>query len=228
MPSKRPASWHAVWRRFRNEPSAPTAAACWGSGRVTSPMRCAPSISVASRCSSQVRLGKGPDGLPEAAVATASSCLDNYCLGNYRGAMVAEDVERSAAADDGDSIAALVFLTAREVRTALQRKLSSHGVTAQQATLARLLRAWQRKKKPSPFQIAARLGTDGAGMTRLIDRLEAKGVVVRQVGGGDRRVISVELPAPGLAGRKKTNPSVLSVNPQQLHGFDTTKAYAVT
>src|SRR5258708_11269108 len=195
MPWKRPASWPAVWGRFRTAPSAPPAAACWGSGRVTSPMRCAPSISAASRCSSQVRLGKGRDGLPEAAVATASSCLDNYCLDNYRGAMVADDVERSAAADDGDSIAALVFLTAREVRTALQRKLSSHGVTARQATLARLLRAWQRKKKASPFQIAARLGTDGAGMTRLIDRLEAKGGGGREMGGGDRRVVSARAPA---------------------------------
>ncbi len=166
-----------------------------------------------------MRLGKGPDGLPEAAVATTSSCLDNYCLGNYRGAMVAEDVERSAAADDGDSIAALVFLTAREVRTALQRKLSSHGVTAQQATLARLLRAWQRKKKPSPFQVAARLGTDGAGMTRLIDRLEAKGVVVRKVGIGDRRLISIELTATGLAIAKKAAPTFESVNRQLLEGF---------
>src|SRR5260370_7608932 len=153
MPWKRPASWHAVWRRFRNAPSAPTAAACWGSGRVTSPMRCAPSISAASRCSSQVRLGKGRDGLPEAAVATASSCLDNYCLDNYRGAMVADDVERSAAADDGDSIAALVFLTAREVRTALQRKLSSHGVTAQHAPLAPFPPPCHATKTPSPFQI---------------------------------------------------------------------------
>src|SRR5258706_9294838 len=139
MPSKRPAGWRADWRHFRNAPSAPTAAACWGSGRVTSPMRCAPSISVASRCSSQVRLGKGPDGLPGVAAATASSCLDNYCLDNYRGAMVAEDVERSAAADDGDCIAVLVFLTPAEVRAGVQRKLWSPGVTAPEATLPRLL-----------------------------------------------------------------------------------------
>ncbi len=69
--------------------------------------------------------------------------------------MGAVDVERTVAGDGGETIATLVFQAAREMRTALERKLSSHGVTAQQATLARLLRAWERKKKPSPFQVAA-------------------------------------------------------------------------
>lgn len=133
--------------------------------------------------------------------------------------MRAVDVERAAAGDGGETIATLVFQAAREVRTALERKLSSHGITAQQATLARLLRAWERKKKPSPFQVAARLGTDGAGMTRLIDRLEAKGVVVRKVGIGDRRLISIELTATGLAIAKKAAPTFESVNRQLLDGF---------
>jgi DNA-binding MarR family transcriptional regulator len=133
--------------------------------------------------------------------------------------MRAVDVERSVSGDGCDTIATLVFHVAREMRTALERKLSSHGVTAQQATLARLLRAWERKKKPSPFQVAARLGTDGAGMTRLIDRLEAKGVVVRKVGIGDRRLISIELTATGLAIAKKAAPTFENVNRQLLEGF---------
>ena len=129
------------------------------------------------------------------------------------------DVEQPPIPHEGDSIAHLVFHVARDVRVALERKLSSHGITSQQATLARMLRAWQRKKKPSPFQIAARLGTDGAGVTRLIDRLEAKGVVVRQVGSGDRRLISIELTATGLAIAKKAAPTFQSVNRQLLEGF---------
>jgi DNA-binding MarR family transcriptional regulator len=132
--------------------------------------------------------------------------------------MGAEDVD-GPDADVEDTIATLVFQTAREMRTALERKLASHGITSQQATLARLLRAWARKKKPSPFQIAARLGTDGAGMTRLIDRLEAKGVVVRHIGSGDRRLISIELTPAGLAIAKKASPTFQSVNRQLLEGF---------
>lgn len=130
--------------------------------------------------------------------------------------------------DESESVATLVFHVAREVRGALERKLSSHGITAQQATLARLLRAWQRKKKPSPFQIAARLGTDGAGMTRLIDRLEAKGVVVRHVGDGDRRLISIELTPTGLAIAKKAAPTFSSVNRQLLEGFSDNEVEKLT
>src|SRR2546427_11071663 len=111
----------------------------------------------------------------------------------------AEQVDRAPTADEGESIATLVFHVARDVRVALERQLSSHGITAQQASLARLLRAWERKKKPSPFQIAARLGTDGAGMTRLIDTLEAQGAGVRPVGGGARPVVSLSRTDSGAA-----------------------------
>jgi DNA-binding MarR family transcriptional regulator len=56
-------------------------------------------------------------------------------------------------------------------------------------------------------------------MTRLIDRLEAKGVVVRKVGIGDRRLISIELTATGLAIAKKAAPTFETVNRQLLDGF---------
>jgi DNA-binding MarR family transcriptional regulator len=130
-----------------------------------------------------------------------------------------DEVEQSSAADEVETVATLVFHVARDVRAALERKLSSHGITSQQATLARLLHAWEPKKKPSPFQIAARLGTDGAGMTRLIDRLQAKGVVVRHAGIGDRRSISIELTANGLAIANKATPTFQTVNRQLLEGF---------
>lgn len=130
----------------------------------------------------------------------------------------AEAVEESSSGGH-ESIAAVVLHAARDVRTALGRQLTSQGITAQQATLARMLRAWERKKRPSPFQIAARLGTDGAGMSRLIDRLEAKGIVVRHNSDGDRRAISIELTASGLAIAKKASPTFQTVNRQLLDGF---------
>ena len=140
------------------------------------------------------------------------------------------------AADSDDTIQSLIFHVTREVKHALERELSSHGITAQQATLTRLLRHWQRKSKRAwpespdapekhahPVAIAARLGTDGAGMTRLIDRLEKKGLVVRLTGEGDRRLVVVELTDTGKAIAQRSAPSFQIVNRRLLEGFSETE-----
>jgi DNA-binding MarR family transcriptional regulator len=118
-----------------------------------------------------------------------------------------------------NTIQHVLFQAAREVRGALEHELASHGITAQQASLAGLLRAWKRKQRPSRLQIAARLGTDGAGMTRLIDRLEKKGVVVRMTGEGDRRLVVVELTDTGQAIAARAEPAFEHVNRRLLAGF---------
>lgn len=124
-----------------------------------------------------------------------------------------------------DTIQSLVFQVTREVKLALERELSSHGITAQQATLTRLLRHWERKKKRTWLrrpEIATRLGTDGAGMTRLIDRLEKKGLVVRMTGEGDRRLVVVELTETGKAVAARSTPTFQLVNRRLLEGFSET------
>jgi hypothetical protein len=65
----------------------------------------------------------------------------------------------------------LIHRVSRELRTALEAQLAPFGVTAQQAGL--LLRS--ARQEISPNQLAPLLGTDTAGMTRLLDRLEDKG-----------------------------------------------------
>ncbi len=140
--------------------------------------------------------------------------------------------------DDDDSVSALVFHLTRDMRNALERRMASHGITAQQATLARLLRGWERKKKSGwparperparQLEIAARLGTDGAGMTRLIDRLEAKGVVIRRPMAGDRRFITIELTETGKAIAGRAAPQLEQLNRQLLAGFTETEVEQLT
>ena len=100
--------------------------------------------------------------------------------------MVAEQVP----ARDEEAVSTLIFHLGREVRTALDRRFESHGITSQQAALLLLSRLL---KEPSPIKMAARLGTDAAGMTRLLDRLERKQLIVRRVSPDDRRLVVVEL-----------------------------------
>jgi DNA-binding MarR family transcriptional regulator len=95
-----------------------------------------------------------------------------------------------------DYLPAEVFKLGRDLRTLIDRELAEHGITTQQAAVmlvARLAGAC------SPGHLADPLGTDTAGMTRLVDRLEAKGFLARQTSPRDRRAVLIELTPSGQA-----------------------------
>ena len=104
--------------------------------------------------------------------------------------MVATQETRQVQARDEEAVSTMVFHLGRELRTALDRRFESHGITSQQAALLLLSRLL---KEPSPIKMAARLGTDSAGMTRLLDRLERKQLIARRVSPDDRRLVVIEL-----------------------------------
>src|SRR2546430_8009558 len=104
--------------------------------------------------------------------------------------MVATQETRQVQARDEAAVSTMVFHLGRELRTALDRRFESHGITSQQAALLLLSRLL---KEPSPIKMAARLGTDSAGMTRLLDRLERKQLIARRVSPDDRRVGGIEV-----------------------------------
>jgi DNA-binding MarR family transcriptional regulator len=93
----------------------------------------------------------------------------------------------SVAAPAKVNIAAIVFRLGNEVRTVFDRRLSRFDLTMQQAGL--LLHCTDPM---TPARIAPILGTDTAGMTRLADRLEARGLVRRRRNPADRRSILLE------------------------------------
>jgi DNA-binding MarR family transcriptional regulator len=109
----------------------------------------------------------------------------------------------------------LVQQVARELSTALDRQLAPFDLTAQQAAL--LLRA--ARQETSPSQLKALLGTDTAGMTRLLDRLEAKGLLKRRRHPDDRRSIVIELTDETRALIPRVAPIFKRVNGQLLAGF---------
>lgn len=125
---------------------------------------------------------------------------------------------RSEALDsrDEEQISSLVAHVGRELRTALDRKLMAHGLTSQQAALLLLSRLL---REPNPVKIAARLGTDTAGMTRLIDRLEKKGLIFRKMSPEDRRSIVIVLGPKSKHVLPRLIPEFRSVEEGLLDGF---------
>jgi DNA-binding MarR family transcriptional regulator len=116
-----------------------------------------------------------------------------------------------------EQVSALVFHLGRELRTALDRRLTEHGLTSQQAALLMLSRLL---REPNPIQMADRLGTDTAGMTRLIDRLESKGLVFRKTSRDDRRSIVIALGPKSRHVLPRLFPAFRQVESGLLDGFD--------
>jgi DNA-binding MarR family transcriptional regulator len=139
--------------------------------------------------------------------------------------MSAVAVRKTASADhtvgvhprEEEAISSLVFHLGRELRTALDRRLLGHGITSQQAALLLLSRLL---KEPSPIKMAARLGTDTAGMTRLLDRLENKGFIFRKISPDDRRSLVVVLGPRSKKLLPRLIPAFRQVNTGLLDGFN--------
>lgn len=83
----------------------------------------------------------------------------------------------------------------RELTTAVERQLAPLGLTAQQAAVVLHASAGPA----TPRRLAELVGTDTAGMTRLLDRLTDKGLVRRTPHPEDRRSLLVELTDSGRA-----------------------------
>lgn len=109
----------------------------------------------------------------------------------------------------------LVHQVGRELNTALERQLAPLGLTTQQAAL--LMHA--SRQETSPSRLTELLGTDTAGMTRLLDRLEAKGLLHRVHHPTDRRAVVIELTSDGRALARRLPPIFGRAVSQLLAGF---------
>ena len=115
-----------------------------------------------------------------------------------------------------DRVTAQLFQLIRELRMVLDQRFSAFDVTMGQAFV--LIRAWQQPGT-SPHQLASAAGTDNAGMTRLLDRLEAKGLVARHDHPADRRAILVQLTDAGQALAPKLVPIFGTVERDLIAGW---------
>ncbi|GIW52002.1 MAG: MarR family transcriptional regulator [Gemmatimonadales bacterium] len=95
-----------------------------------------------------------------------------------------------------EALLALLRTTDR-VRSALGRVIESYGITPQQYNVLRILRGAEPEGLRT-LAITERLIERAPGITRMIDRLEAKGLVGRERRGEDRRCVHVRITAKGL------------------------------
>lgn len=92
-------------------------------------------------------------------------------------------------------VSTLILRLGRDLRTALDQRFTATGLTSQQAGL--LIHVYAGRS--SPKELAGLLGTDSAGMTRILDRLADKGLITRSPDPTDRRAVTVKLSEAGRA-----------------------------
>ncbi len=109
----------------------------------------------------------------------------------------------------------LLQQVARDVTTLLDRRLAAFGVTTQQAALLHNASSGAI----SPRQLMDAVGTDTAGLTKLLDRLEAKGLLARRPNPDDRRSVLVEPTERGVALVPELMPVFGEVTAQLFAGF---------
>jgi DNA-binding MarR family transcriptional regulator len=88
--------------------------------------------------------------------------------------------------------------TADLITRTLARTIEPHGITAQQYNVLRILRGAAPDPLPT-LEIGERMIEQTPGITRLLDRLEAKGLVSRQRCRSDRRQVHCSITETGLA-----------------------------
>lgn len=119
-----------------------------------------------------------------------------------------------------ESVGWLMKRALLSIAQAADRRLEPKGIThAQWAALFML----QRCRASTVAELARETQTDAGAMTRLLDRLEAKGFCRRHRSTDDRRVVRIELTPQGEVAAQEV-PVVLSeVLNEHLAGFSKTE-----
>ena len=100
--------------------------------------------------------------------------------------------------DPNDSFATLLNKTTRALSTRLQNSFTGAGIDVTSEQWMILLLLWQEDGR-SPWQIAEIIGKDKAAVTRLIDGIERRNLVVRVADKKDLRQKHIRLTAQGRA-----------------------------
>ncbi|HEY0511585.1 MAG TPA: MarR family transcriptional regulator [Thermoanaerobaculia bacterium] len=98
----------------------------------------------------------------------------------------------------GQEVVVALLRTADLVRRAVSRAVEPHDITLQQYNVLRILRGAGEQGLPT-LEIADRMIEHAPGVTRLLDRLEAKALVRRERCRQDRRQVLCWLTPAGTA-----------------------------
>jgi DNA-binding MarR family transcriptional regulator len=118
-------------------------------------------------------------------------------MSRIRSAVQEEIQQRRPFSSPSEEAVVALVRTADFLRRALTDVVEPQGITLQQYNVLRILRGAGTEGLPT-LEIAGRMVEQAPGVTRLLDRLQAKGLVRRQRSAEDRRQIRCWIAPAGL------------------------------
>jgi DNA-binding MarR family transcriptional regulator len=109
--------------------------------------------------------------------------------------------------------------TADLIRRHIAARIEPHGVTTQQYNVLRILRGARPDGLPT-LEIAERMIEQAPGITRLLDRLEAKQLVQRERCPSDRRQVTCRITPQGVALLAAMDPGIDQADADLVAGLD--------
>jgi DNA-binding MarR family transcriptional regulator len=116
-----------------------------------------------------------------------------------------------------DSMGHLMFRLVTSIRREVESRMGALGLTDAQWKPLWLLKLG---RADTAFELAKEMSIDAGAMTRMLDRLAAKGLIERVRSETDRRVVHLKLTAEGEAAAERVPHVLADVNNEFLRGFD--------
>lgn len=124
-----------------------------------------------------------------------------------------------------ESVGYLLRRLLHSIKSETDKRLEPHGLTnAQWEPLFKL----KKCQASTVAELAREMQTDPGATTRLLDRLEAKGLCKRVRSTEDRRVVNLELTPDGDTAADKIPAALAEVMNAHLAGFSKTEWQALT
>jgi DNA-binding MarR family transcriptional regulator len=118
--------------------------------------------------------------------------------------------------DVSESVGHQLFSVMMLMRREVESRMAAHGLTDAQWKPLWMLKAG---RATTAFELAREMDVDAGAVTRLVDRLVAKGLLERARSATDRRVVHLQLTAAGEAAAERIPHVLAAVNNDFLRGF---------
>ncbi|HKV25910.1 MAG TPA: MarR family transcriptional regulator [Candidatus Acidoferrum sp.] len=127
-----------------------------------------------------------------------------------------------AALPEEDRLFISLLKTAGDLSNQAEQLLKPHGLTGTQYNVLRILRGAEPQGLPCNA-IGERMLSHDPDMTRLLDRMEKRGLISRARQTEDRRVIRTRITSPGLALLKSLDQPVHDLHKRQFRHLPSTR-----